>query len=141
MKLNDFFSNVVVNLKTPQFENFDPLSENVDHLTLKIIVKYRSHPSVIAIASEFAKECFSFNTITIENTLKEISMIDSSKTLQTIDIPVKVIKGNSNFFAEQICAYFNESIDKQKFPNCLKLANIRPVFKKGARTSKNNYRQ
>ena len=44
------------------------------------------------------------------------------------------------FFAEQICAYFNKSIDKEKFPNCLKLANIAPVFKKGACTSKSNCR-
>ena len=29
---------------------------------------------------------------------------------------------------------------KIKFPDCLKLANVTPVFKKGAPTSKNNYR-
>ena len=31
-------------------------------------------------------------------------------------------------------------ISNGKFSNCLKLANITPVFKKGPRTSKNNYR-
>ena len=40
------------------------------------------------------------------------------------------------FFAEQICAYFNGSMSKGKFPNCLKLANITPVFKKVAHTLK-----
>ena len=49
MELNDFFSNVIINLKILKFENFDPLSEHIDHPT-----------SVIAIASEFTKECFSF---------------------------------------------------------------------------------
>ena len=34
----------------------------------------------------------------------------------------------------------NLSIGNEKFLNCLKLANLTPVFKKGARTSKNNYR-
>ena len=67
-------------------------------------------------------------------------MLESSKVIQTTDITIKVIKGNSNLLAERICAYFNESIDKGKFPNCLKLANITPAFKKGAGTSKNNYR-
>ena len=31
MELNDFFSNAIINLKIPKFENFDLLSENVDH--------------------------------------------------------------------------------------------------------------
>ena len=58
MKLNDFFSNAVINLKSPKFENFDPLLENIDHTTLKAIVKHRKHPNIIAIASKFIKECF-----------------------------------------------------------------------------------
>ena len=114
------------------------MSENIDHSTLKAIVKNRKYPIVNAIAAEFIKECFSFNTITIENVLKEISMIDSSKIIQATDIPVKKIKDNRNSFAEITCAYFNESIGKQKLPNYLKLANITLVFKKGARNSKNN---
>ena len=34
----------------------------------------------------------------------------------------------------------NKSLQNAKFLNCLKLANITPVFKKGACTSKNNYK-
>ena len=82
-------------------------------------------------------ECFSSNTINIKHELKEISILDNSKATQSTNIP---IKDNSNFFAEQICAYFNESISKGKFPNCWKLTNITSGFKKGARTSKNNYK-
>ena len=98
---------------------------------MKAIVKKREHPSIIAITSEFTK------TITIKDALKEISMLASSKTMQATEIPVKLVKGNSIFFfVEQICAYFNESIGKEKFPNCLKLVIVTPVFKKGARNSK-----
>ena len=43
-------------------------------------------------------------------------------------------------FAEIICKYFNESLEKSKFPDCLKLLNVTPASKKVARTSKNNYR-
>ena len=67
-------------------------------------------------------------------------MLDVSKAIQESDIPVKIIKANENFFAEAICFHFNKSLENGKFSNCLKLANITPVFKKGARTSKNNYR-
>ena len=67
-------------------------------------------------------------------------MLDVSKTIQESVILVEVIKSKENFFAEAICFYFNKSLQNGKFPNCLKLANITPVFKKGARTSKTNYR-
>ena len=48
MELNDFFSNAVINLKISKFENFDPLSENIEH-PVKAIVKYRKHPGVITM--------------------------------------------------------------------------------------------
>ena len=66
--------------------------------------------------------------------------MDVSKAIQESDIPVKIIKVNENFFAEAICFYFNKSLENSKLPNCLKLANITAVFKKGALTSKNNHR-
>ena len=65
-------------------------------------------------------------------------MLDVSKGIQESDILVKIIKANENFFAEAICFYFNKSLENGKFLNCLKLANITTVFKKGACTSKNN---
>ena len=55
-------------------------------------------------------------------------------------IKVIIIKANENVFAEAICFYFNKALENGKFPNCLKLANITPAFKKGSCTSKNNYR-
>ena len=44
------------------------------------------------MVSELTKECFSFNTITIEDALKEISMLDSSKSIQAIVMSIKVNK-------------------------------------------------
>ena len=67
-------------------------------------------------------------------------MLDVLKAIQESNIPVNSIKANNNFFAEAIFFYFNKSLENGKFPNCLKLANIIPVFRKGARTSKNNHR-
>ena len=55
-------------------------------------------------------------------------------------IKVKIIKANENFFAEAICFYFNKALENGKFPNCLKLVNITPAFKKDSCTSKKNYR-
>ena len=113
--------------------------------TLKAIAKGINHPSILAITSEYKNRAnFSFNFVSKEDILTEIKVLDVSKAIRESDIPVKIIKTNENFFAEAICFHFNKSLENGKFPNCLELANITPVFKKGARTSKKtttkNYR-
>ena len=140
-ELVNFFANAVKNLNIPDYKNCDSLAENIDDPTLKAIAKWRNHPSILAIASEYKNRAsFFFNFVSKEYVLTEIKMLDVSKAIQESDIPVKIIKANENFFAETICFYFNKALENGKFPNCLKLANITPVFKKGPRTSKNNYR-
>ena len=76
------------------------MSENIDHPSLKAIVKSRN--------------------------IQEISILDSSKAIHATDITVKVIKNNNKVLVEQICAYFNESVGKGKFTTCSKLVNITP---------------
>ena len=43
-------------------------------------------------------------------------------------------------FADFLHPAFNECAETGKFPSCLKQADITPVFKKGLRSSKDNYR-
>ena len=139
--LNNFFANAVKNLSIPNYEKCDSLAENINDPTLKLIAKSRNHPSILAITSKYKNRAnFSFNFVSKEYVLTEIKVLDVSKAIQESDIPVKIVKENKNFFAEAICFYFNKSLENGKFPSCLKLANIMAVFKKGARTSKNNYR-
>ena len=117
------------------------MAENIDDPTLKAIAKWRNHPSILAIASEYKNRAnFFFSFVSKEDRLTEIKVLDVSKAIQESDIPVKISRANENFFAEAICFYLSKSLENGKFPNCVKLANITPVFKKGARTSKNNYR-
>ena len=56
------------------------------------------------------------------------------KRLPGSDIPTRIIKENA------FNSSFNNSIDQSKFPSILKLANTTPVFKKGDRNSKEDYR-
>ena len=44
-------------------------------------------------------------------------MLDSLKAIQESNIPLKLIKENSDLFAETICKYFNESLERSKFPD------------------------
>ena len=68
--------------------------------------------------------------ITLDDVLKEISMFDSSKAIQATDIPVKVIKDNkviTVIFLQNKYGLISMNLLVKK--NCLKLANITPVFK------------
>ena len=47
MKLNDFFSNAVINLKIPKLGNFDPLSENIDRPTFKDLLSIENILSLL----------------------------------------------------------------------------------------------
>ena len=59
---------------------------------------------------------------------------------QKSDIPPRVINENSDIFGVFLLSSSNDAVAKSYFPTVLKQANIAPVFKKGERHSKDNYR-
>ena len=67
-------------------------------------------------------------------------MLETSKACLDTDIPTKIVKGNADIFTNIRASNFNDSIEKFNFPSILKYATITPVFKKGDRNSKDNYR-
>ena len=76
------------------------MSNNIDHPTLKAVIKWRNHPSILAVSSEHEKTPrFSFNFVSKEHVLEEIQILDSSKAIQESDIPVNLTKGNNDLFA------------------------------------------
>ena len=83
---------------------------------------------------------FHFNEVSVEEAYKEIRKLSTHKSVQSTDIPIRVLKENADIFADYICGFFNESIKKSTLQSILKNANITPVFKKGYRRSKENYR-
>ena len=103
-------------------------------------MKYRNHPSIRKIGEvchgNNAK--FSFSTVQRTHILNEITQLNSSKGCQRTDTPI--IKQNSNIFVGCILTSFNQSVANSIFPSSLKNADITPVFKKGDRNLKDNYR-
>ena len=71
---------------------------------------------------------------------REILNLDVSKTSQNSDIPTKIIKMNTDAFAEVLYNVFNRSLEVDGFPSGMKLANVTPVHKIGGRYDKGNYR-
>ena len=51
--LNNFFSTFIQNLKIPQHKDQDPISASNSNPVMRAIVKYRVHPSIIAIKKIF----------------------------------------------------------------------------------------
>ena len=108
--------------------------------TLKSIMKYRRHPSITAIQNAYKGSSFSFSTVEKVDVTREIQNFSKKKAIQDDGIPVKILKENVSIFAEYICTFCNHTITTSKFPSFLKIANITPIFKKGSKSKKKNFR-
>ena len=71
---------------------------------------------------------------------KKLENLNQEKQLKILTSQLEYLKQCSNIFGNYICDFFNECVGKGVFPSLLKDANITPVFKKGFRGSKDNYR-
>ena len=137
---NNFFISAASNLNIPSF--VDTLVE-IDHIEdpiLRIIKQYKNHPSVVAINEKKLNKQFSFKYIPKSDIKKEILNLDVSKASQDSDIPTKIIKVNTDIFAEVLYNVFNRSLELGEFPSGMKLANVTPMHKKGSQNDKGNYR-
>ena len=137
--LNSFFANAVKNLKIPEFSNSDLQAENISHPIFKAILKYKNHPSIIAIKNARNGPSFYFCRVNVNDVRKEINRLKTRKAIQVTDIPVKILKENADLFSAYIFDFLNETIRSGKFPSILKNGDITAVFKKGYNGSKENY--
>ena len=135
---NNFFSNVVSDLKILNYCNYFP-KKNIHSLST-IIETIEKHPSILNIKKRKLDSVFSFRKVTQEEVSKIIRNLNTKKGSQTSETPTKVIKLNSDIFSNLIYKHFNYCIDKGEFPNYLKHANIVPVYKKNNKYEKENYR-
>ena len=88
--MNNLFSTFIQNLKIPQYKEQDPITaSNIDPV-MRAIVKYRVHPSIIAIKKNCnASTLFKFSFVDKEDILKEIKILKANKATQNTDIPTK----------------------------------------------------
>ena len=69
-----------------------------------------------------------------------ISQMDNNKTTGPFSIPVPLLKILKTHITPLLSSLINDSFLCGTFPNKLKLAKVTPVFKKGSRQDKDNYR-
>ena len=102
---NDFFSNIVTNLEILEYQCENNNLHNRLSATpvLQAMLEYRNHPSINTICRfSQGNRGFYFSREDKNTVLKEIRKLSNKKAVQETDIPVKVLKENANFFAEQI---------------------------------------
>ena len=109
---------------------------------LQSIEKFSKHPSIINIKNRISNSncTFSFKFKTQEKFSKLLQNRICNKATQQYDIPIKILKENSEFFSYILYHNFNNSLFSNVSPNSLKKAEITPVPKKGEKFLKNNYR-
>ena len=103
--LNTFFSNAVKNLKIPEYQEIDSLANNISHPIFKTILKYRNHPSIVAIKNLNKGSRFDFCRVSVQDVVKEIKKLSTRKATQYTDLPVKILKENSDIFGNCICDF------------------------------------
>ena len=139
--LNNFFGNVIKNLMIPKYSEYDPSIDRFENRTIRAILKYRNHPSILAIRERKKTQInFCFKEVSIEEIQKEILNINNKKASRNSDIPTKIIKENSDIFEKVLCSFINGSIKSFTFPSCLKEADVTPIHEKGEKDKKENYR-
>ena len=96
--------------------------------TLKGILKYRKHSSIIAINDSYKwKDTINLNEVHVTEIKNQSFKTEfKSKATQSCDIPTRVIIENADIFSDVLPNNFNSSIVPSNFPQCLKLADIIP---------------
>ena len=103
-------------------------------------MKYINHPSIIAIKEKSKNSIFTFHEVDNKRIVKEIKSLNKNKASQKFDIPITIIYENTDNFADFLAESLKGAIKTYNFPNCLKLADITPLCKKGRKDNTENYR-
>ena len=139
--LNNFFSNIVDLLEIPEHHEIINTSDHIEDIFEKAIVKYNRHPSILKIKEKRRElNILCLRHTKINEIIGTILSIDVNKASPKEGIPPKIIINNYDIFAPLLCNEFNSGIDNNKFPDTLKIAEIKPSFKQDDRQNKGNYR-
>ena len=85
-------------------------------------------------------ELFTFNLVSSDEIKREILTPNNKKALREGDIPVNISKHVIDTYLPILNDVINSSIEQNKFPNELKLADVLPIYKKKDLLNKDSYR-
>ena len=132
----DHFDNIVESLHIER-----PCKVDFDREPVENAIKnFSQHPSILKIKENTnSSACFSFCTVSKEDLLYQLNSLDPAKATQKSDIRTNIIKKKYDIFSEFLFEHFN-NILTSLFPEQLKYADVKAIFKKDSRNDKINYR-
>ena len=68
-------------------------------------MKYRNHPSIVAIKNLNKGSRFDSCRVGDQDVIKEIKKLSTRKATQYTDLPIKILKENSDIFGNYICDF------------------------------------
>ena len=138
--INNYFTDAVKNLDIDRESHTTHVihSQNLVDNAIKMFI---DHPSILRInTSKKDWQTFCFQHTTEISAQNLINNLDTSKSYQKHNIPPKILNVNSDICTRFLCTDINQCIDKGIFKGNLKHADITPIYKKGDRLEKLNYR-
>lgn len=119
------FQNFYLNIGETLTENMSSKKEAMEYVT---VLKLNNRNS------------FYFSPITETDIKRIINNFEQKNSTGMDDIPITIIKEQVEYFLKPITYLINLSLSTGTFPDCLKHAVIKPLFKKGEKTEISNYR-
>ena len=134
---NDYFTNIAKNI------GFDDCFQDKDDV-ISCFQKHKDHTSIknikTLLSSRTDKSQFSFNEINEIDVKKAMNKLDIKKASGYDMLPPKLANLGSATLSVSLCHLINLSIKSCTFPDQLKCAQIRPIYKKGNNLEISNYR-
>ncbi|MCU7800562.1 MAG: reverse transcriptase family protein [gamma proteobacterium symbiont of Lucinoma myriamae] len=126
-KLNSYFANISDRLKTTnQVDNYNQNDLN----KLKTFIETK-------VPNEVQ---FNIPLMTMSGLINEIKALDITKATGIDGLSPKILKSSVDILSVTLLKMINISIHTGLFPECLKIAKLRPIYKGGPDCDTSNYR-
>ena len=138
---NSHFVNITDSLGLdPMFKQI-PNCIELDEKVEVALMKYRNHPSIIAIKHKVRYEKkFQFYHVYPWDVMNFVEALDASKSTSG-NIPTKIIKMAKDILCPYLTDCINAAIQNCSFPDELKKADVSSIFKQDDSSWKGNYRR
>ena len=140
--LNNYFMDSVENLEVQRYlpTNSILVDENLDDID-KIVKQFQNHPSILKIKENVkVDKTFKFEDTNVDKMFKKINSLDAKKACMKGDIPAKLLLGTNDIISPQLSKIYNNAKNIEKYPSCLKTADVTPLPKDKEKDNKKKYR-
>ena len=139
-KFNSFFQNAVTSLEIQENKYLLSHTSGINDPIEISLKNIKCTQAFLKIKETVSESTFSLKEISSSDVEDELKSLNSKKANTFKNIPLKLLKENSDICNDTILRVINDGIRTSQFPNDLKLADVTPIFKKGDSSDVKNYR-